>query len=454
MRVKLSCPLSAGEIKHAVKAKGNIADGQRFFYITTDSREALEGDLFISLAKDAAVSELYMLEARQRGATTLGNSQSVDLFVEDTGGALLDLAEYYKRFLTKIKKTVAITGSVGKTTTKEFLSHILSREYKVFANKGNMNNEIGLPLTILSAAAETEILILECGTNHEGEISRLSRCARPDIAIITNIGTAHIGNFNSRSEIAREKLSITDGMRDVCLLVPEGEPLLSGKGNLKTVSISSSKGDFRLIPKYCNTDAQRFDFCSSLATVTNATFPFDTEHLLSPLAFSIAAAQLIGADEKNIKKQIASIPPSVLRHKITEYKNYTIIDDSYNASLESVSAMLCYLSQYSPRPLAAVLGDIMELGAHSATFHRELGKDIYKNKINQVFLYGEQIKYTKDALIALGFDKDKIFIYGYETEIQSLGIIISQKIIKGSVLLIKGSHRTGLHRLSSYLRGE
>ena len=232
MRIKLGIPLELSEVVEATRGRLNEkCHKSKIKFLSTDTRELEPGDLFVALRGERYDGNDFIKYAKERGAITLGDDISADILTKFGNASLLFLASYFKNKLKRLKYTIAITGSVGKTTTKEFTKILLSTQYSVHSTPQNYNNLIGMPLTLLSAPADTEILILEMGMNRLGEISQMSKCAKPDIALITNIGTAHIGNLGSKENISKAKKEIFDGMTDGEKIIPYGEELLSNIEN-------------------------------------------------------------------------------------------------------------------------------------------------------------------------------------------------------------------------------
>ena len=247
MRIKLGMPMSLSDISFAVKGKLLYDKNEIITHICTDSREVISKDLFIPLNGPQYNGEDFVdnVIAKNGYALSLYNPRAT-ILVNNSLNSLMNLARFYNEILPYILYRVGITGSVGKTTSKEFLKKIMSVKYKVHANEENLNNEIGLPLTLLSAPKDTEIIIAEMGMNHTGEISRLSKCLSPNIGIITNIGTSHIGNLGSRKAISKAKLEMLDGMKSKTLLLPSNEPLLSEIEGAYYFSTKNSFSDFHL----------------------------------------------------------------------------------------------------------------------------------------------------------------------------------------------------------------
>ena len=194
MRIKLGIPLTLREIREAIGTPLQIAPDATIKYISTDTRDLCEGDLFIALKGDRYDGEDFTDLAKSKGAYVMSRTSGFDISAPDTRDALIFLCSYYINNIRKKKYKIAISGSVGKTTTKELCKILLGTKYKVHATEGNLNNEIGMPLTVLSAPEDTEVIICEMGMNHKGEISKMSKAFQPDLAVITIIGHAHIGN--------------------------------------------------------------------------------------------------------------------------------------------------------------------------------------------------------------------------------------------------------------------
>ena len=247
MRIKLTHPMSLQEI--ALATNGHITSPYQnkiIHFLSTDSRETCKGDLFVALKGNRFDGENYITEIISKDAYHLSaGGMHNGIKTNDTSTALLLLAKHYKTKFNNLKATIGITGSVGKTTTKEFLKVILSKRYRVHATYKNMNNNVGVPLTVLSMPANTEVLVIEMGMNSPGEISRSSICISPNISIILNVGTSHIGNFGTREKIAKAKLEILDGMDNGTLIVPYGEPLLKSE-NALTFDKNNENADFYL----------------------------------------------------------------------------------------------------------------------------------------------------------------------------------------------------------------
>lgn len=451
MRIKLDYPLSINEICLATGAiAGNeVKKSDLVHHICTDTRECQKGDLFIALCGEKDSGEKYVIDAINKKCFVISSTCSPYVIqVNNTADALLDIARHHKS-KTKIKYTVAVTGSVGKSTTVRFISKILNQHYVAHSPIGNYNNHIGLPLTVLSAKRNTEVLIVELGMNHKNEISRLSKCVSPDIGIITAIGTSHIGNLGSRKKIAEAKLEIRDGMNQGLLLLPYGEPLLSNQEDGMYVALNSALSDFSL-----NTTESDGMLFSSPYGKMKIKRPHDLpSHLLTNLAFAISSAELLNLSKDEINKGVDAITSYDLSQRFIRLGDFTIFDDSYNASLESVTADLEYISTFSC-PKGAFLGDVLELGEEADMIHKSIGHTAARLMIDRLYLYGKYASLTAQGAIEAGMDSNQIFV---NSDLSSPEISISHiknNHLRNEIILFKASHKLKLDKIADRITKE
>lgn len=448
MRIELSIPMTIAEIANNTDGIILGNNKQIVTHIVTDSREVKEGDLFIALRGKRFNGESYSTEAISRGAALMSSHrENCGIFVSDTQNALLRLAAYYTTKLPYIKYKVAITGSVGKTTTKEFLKVLLNERYVTHASEGNLNNEIGMPLSILSAPLNTEVLVCELGMNHEGEISRMSKSLAPNIAVITNVGTSHIGNLGSRQNIAKAKLEVLDGMRDGRLLVPKEEPLLSEVNTALTFSLGDCNADFSVL----SAEGGNVSLYKKGTKILTQKFAFPEEHLLSCLAAAFSAAMLCGVTKEELNRGILHISRDNIRQKIVNKGEMYFYQDCYNASLESVYAAfksVAALTSYTAR--SAVLGDILELGDHSDEIHRKIGKELVGFGFNKIYLFGKLVESLSDSAIECGFPKERIFLNHDINRPDITASQIKENFQTGEIILLKASRSIRLERVLDF----
>ena len=441
MRIKLGIPYMLSEI--ATAASGQLNQEDRLIsHITTDTRQASRNDLFIAING----GEEYLNEALRIGAFVLSEKTSSTIVVDNSSDALLDFAKFYTQNLPYILYKIGITGSVGKTTTKEFLRIILSERYKVHANEGNYNNALGLPMSILSAPQDTQVLVMEMGMNHEGEIKKLSDCLQPDIALITNIGTSHIGNLGSVEAIARAKLEITFGMSGGQLFLPYGNRLLSEYQGGLTVSTHSLDADYTLITQ--DSFASLFSAGEEIYT---AHFHFSDKAHSQALGFSSAIAAYLGLSDDEIKKGVASISGENTRQKLVLRDNFRFLVDCYNSSYESVIALIDIAEhQYKQEKKSILLGDILELGDYSEAIHIALGLAISKYNFSKIFLIGKYAKNVMQGAVSGGFSDQRIFINEDATRYDLTANQIKSHCDTGEMILMKASRKIRLDRILEY----
>ena len=452
MRIELSIPQDFLDL---LSATGGIFYGDirnRFIEaITTDSRECSDGDIFFALDGKCKSGNDYIADAIERGAIPIGRGvRRYGIRVDSANEALLSFASFYKRHLPNILHTVAITGSIGKTTTKEFLKVLSSTRYKTHATRENFNNDIGVPLTVLSADKDTEVLILEFGMNHEGEIKRLSSAFTPNSAVITKIGTAHIGMLGSRENIARAKLEIISGLSGT-LLLPKGEKLLSTDyPRVKFFSTGDTSADISIEKNQFD----RLEFYSKGNLYSIFDFPLKADHILECLAASSIAAAELGLSPDEITEGIRHISDDSFRHKIVESKNgYTIIDDSYNASYESVKASLSIFKEIKDsKKKCVLLGDIFELGRFDYEIHHSIGEMIKDFDIDYLFLIGNSASAVYEGAISKGFSKEHIFILNDISFPVEVADFIEGILSPKDAILIKASHGMNLTKITELIR--
>ena len=421
-----------------------------------DTRNINKDDIYIGIKGEKFDGNLFYKEAFEKGAKACiiekGSSDNFDkikgktlITVDNSIKFLQDLATY-KRSLYDIP-VIAVTGSVGKTSTKDIISHVLSMKYKVKKTEGNYNNHIGLPITILGLK-DHNALVVEMGMNNLGEIDLLSRIAKPTIAVITNIGTAHIGNLGSRENILKAKLEIINGMdEDGILFVNNDNDLLNKykddiNKNIVTFGIEN-ESDYMAKNIKDNVFSSNFTVDNNDITINVGGIPFIYNSLA---AYSIG--KYLNIDDKDIIKGIETFKLTNNRmEKITIKNNITIINDTYNASYDSVIAAIDLISKTNNKRKILLLGDILELGDFSKEIHNKIGEYILNKNIDYVILVGNEVKYIKDVLKNNNFNNIKHF--NKEDETYSF---LDEFLQNDDIILIKGSHGINLINVVNYLR--
>ena len=416
--------------------------------ITTDSRKQIEKGLFIPLRGERFDGHDFIKNVYEKGviATLTMNEEVVDqkiatILVEDTNKALLDLGCFYrKQFILPV---VGITGSVGKTSTKEMISAVLSGKWNVHKTQGNFNNEIGLPLTLFDLNASHEAAVIEMGMNHFGEIHNLTCCALPDVAVITNIGTSHIENLGSREGILQAKLEILDGLHPKGVLVINGDnDLLSTIDHLSVQKLSYG---LMATNDYWAKDIQsQGEYTTATVISPRQTYTIRIkalgEHMVYNTLAAIAVAEHFGLTEEEITRGLSSYAPAKMRMHITTSENgLTIIDDTYNASPDSMKAALKVLCDYDVKGRkVAILGDMFEMGEFAPKLHQEVGQFAAETNIDVLITIGDLAKHIYEGYQEKG-TKEVYYFKTKEAFIENIMHVIQ----KEDCVLLKASR--GMH---------
>lgn len=365
--------------------------------VAIDSRKIEENFLFIPIKGERVDGHNFIPDVMKKGAVcTLSEKvlENVDypyIFVDSCEQALKDIAEFYRKNLDII--VVGVTGSVGKTSTKEMIASVLEQEFKVVKTQGNFNNEIGLPLTIFNIREEHEVAVIEMGISDFGEMHRLAKVARPDICVITNIGLCHLENLKSREGILKAKTEIFD------FLSSDGAVVLNGDDDMLE-TIEDINGIEPIFFGVANTTGNYADDMENLGLKGSqctlhigmdsyqAKIPIPGHHMLYNALAAATVGKILELTKEQIQKGIASVPTVGGRNNIIEVKDITIIDDCYNANPVSMKASIDVLSNALGRKIA-VVGDMFELGSEEKELHYQVGNYIAEQGIDCVFATGE-----------------------------------------------------------------
>ena len=387
--------------------KGKINKDVSFNKIKMNSKDITTNDVFLAINK----GHNYIDEAINNGAVGIISEYDLDypsIKVDNSILALGKIANYIRNLYDI--PLIAITGSVGKTTTKELIYSVLSKKYKVLKSEKNKNNNIGCPLTLLNLDETYDIIVLEFGMNHFNEISYLSKICNPDYAIITNIGTAHIGNLGSKKNILKAKLEILDGMSNKNIIVNNKDRYL------KKIRNAIKVDEKRLNVIYKNENEFIID---------NVIFNYKYKHILPDIFIAIKVGLLFDINLELISEAISEFEPIDGRLNIIN-REYKIIDDSYNSSYESLIEGLKSLDNNFKY---IVLADMLELGKFSIKYHKKVNKYLKKIKNKKVLLIGNYTKYI-DGIHFENLDE--------------LILFLKSNIKKGDTVYIKGSRKFNL----------
>ena len=414
-----------------------------FFGASNDTRKIAAGELFVAL-KGARDGHAFIPAALEKGAAavlcTHCDGDYPAIVVEDTRLALGDIARHERNRLNI--KVVGITGSVGKSTTKEMVSAVLGSTYRVSKTPVNHNNNIGMPMAILAMPEDTEIAVLEMGMNHFGEIAYLSAIARPDVAVIVNIGTMHIEHLGSMEGILQAKLEILEGMGDDGKIVLNGDdPLLWNQhSTLKNVVYFGQQNTQCAV---MGLDAEEVDANLCFTASYNSKkysvqLPLEGRHYVSDALAAISVGMLMGVEETKIQKSLGEFQNMEGRQEIFQAGEYTVIKDCYNAGPESMEAALTVLGNRKGRKIA-VLGDMLELGVCTQAEHYRVGR-IAAEKVDFLFAYGPNSSRVVSGALTGGMMDAKAQAF---EDRQKLVSALKQIVRPGDTLLFKGSH--GMH---------
>lgn len=432
--------------------QGNIeAECENF---CRDTRIIKPGDTYIGIKGENFDGNILWKQAFENGAETV-ILQGIDCInkdikkfenkniieVENTIKALADIAKYKRNLYGKDFPVVGITGSVGKTSTKDIIANVVSQKYKTLKTQGNNNNDIGLPFTIFNLK-DQEAAVIEMGMNHFGEISNLTKIAKPTISVITNIGTSHIGNLGSRENILKAKLEILEGMDKKILVINNDNDLLH-KYNLENKDVEiytygiENKSEFMAEDIVLNENDSEF-ICNLKGDKFKVKVPVGGIHFVYNALCAATVGNILELSIEQIKNGIETFELTKKRMDITELDNgVTIINDSYNASFESMQASLKYLSGLKNSRKIAVLGDMFELGEYSKELHEKVGKEVAKNNIDILVCSGENAKYIVDIAKENGMDKSKVYYFKDRKQIEEF---IKQNWKLGDAILFKASN--------------
>lgn len=417
--------------------------------ISTDSRTIDPGELYIPLVGEVFDGRIFIKECESKGAKAffiddpakINKTVSIPYIrVEDTKKALQDLATAYRNELKC--KVIAITGSNGKTTTKDLLHKVLSEKYKTQKTCGNLNNDIGVPKTVLSLDTDTEVAIIELGTDNFGDISLTSRMVKPHISMITNIGDSHLHNLKSRSGILKAKLEILEGMDDDGIFIYNiDDPTMEKEVptyqiKQKVLSFGSSeKATFRINFEKSGPANIRFSNEDDHYQV-----PLMGQHNIYNAAAVVMISQMLGLDKKSIDDGFAKATSSQNRTELLEFDGFDVLDDSYKSNPQSLLAGLetAYMLQGYKRKIVC-LADMLELGEDELELHRQVGSKIDSKKIDFCLFYGPLAKEMYEASLE-NFPPNRSLYFEHKDELIEK---LKSLVIGASLVFVKGSH--GMH---------
>jgi UDP-N-acetylmuramoyl-tripeptide--D-alanyl-D-alanine ligase len=426
----------------------------RFSAVSTDTRHLTPGTLFIALKGDKFDAHGFLEQAKEGGATAAivrRGTPAVDglpfFEVHDTLVALGDLARARRRMLPEGTPVVAITGSSGKTSTKEMIRAALGSRYRVHATSRNLNNLVGVPLTILSAPEDTEALVVEAGASVPGEIARLRSIIEPTIAVITNIGYAHIEGLGSLEGVMKEKLSLLDGAP--VAVIGTGPDLMWPEARRRTqvipAALPGKSADDALLDRYLDKDGHPR---LTLDSGEKVTLPVLGIHQVENAQIALAVAQRAGVEHDAALRALADVQLPEGRGDLRAIDGMVVIDDTYNANPASMRRAVqtaAWLARRQRRPLVVVVGTMLELGPESARLHAEVAREIAKRKPALVAAIGTFAR----AFESLREDLGGRLITAVDAN--ALGPKLKSALRGNELLLLKASRAVALEQVLRYI---
>ena len=436
---------------------------QRISHVVVDSRQVEAGSMFVALPGERVDGHDYVDAAFHAGASlalvaaarwlagVAGGSVGlgVVIAVRDTAEALQQLASVHRS--RRRATRVAITGSNGKTTLRHILATVLAERWPTYQAERNLNSDVGLPLAVLGIEPDHRVAVLEAGINYLGEMDQIAAVVRPHVAVVTNVGSAHLGSLQSRERIVREKSRLFLYVRPGgSLVVPEESAELermaeaaAAGGHAKVVQFGP-----RTTPGYEGSESLGLDGSRIHWEGLPIHFPLLGPHNITAVLAAITLAGALGLEPEEIRAGLQRVHAVPGRNEVIRGR-VTVLNDAYNASPESMDAALEFFATLAGSGrLVAVLGSMLELGNHSACAHRELGRRAADVGLDVVFFYGEETAPAAQALVASGFDGPSLWTDDYD--------LLAERVVEetrpGDRVLLKGSRGVNLERLVPVLQ--
>lgn len=450
-------------VRDVVKATGGrllCGDGDTPLIHISINSQIMEGsDLFVPLIGAKVDAHRFIGQAFENGAaaTLTSEHDSMEdghpwIRVADTKKALQDIGAYYRRRFTL--PLVGITGSVGKTTTREMIAAALSAGFRVYKTKKNLNSQVGVPITLCGITSADEVGVLELGMSEPGELTVIARIADVDMAVITNVGVTHIEQLGSQENIFREKMTIQDGLKDGGILLLNGDDELlktaRAKDGCRTVTFGSGEHcDYRCEEVRIEDGYPLFTAVHGTRRIPVRLGIMGRHNIMNALA-ALAVADLNGVPMEAAAGKLGEFHGFQNRQQIYENRGITIIDDTYNASPASMEAGLEVLnSMTNAVRRIAVLADMKELGPQAADFHRSIGRYIADHPVDMVFLLGELAAEIEKGILERG---GSCSCYRFEGEDRDgLKAKLCEVLAAGDCVLLKGSNSMKLGEVAAHL---
>ena len=417
--------------------------------VVIDSRLAQEGSLFVAIKGERTDGHLYIEKAYKLGAVCAISEQvmSADnpyILVRSSEQAIKDIAEYYRSLFCNIE-VVGITGSVGKTSTKEMIAAVLSQEFTVHKTQGNFNNELGVPLTLLSMPEDTEVAVVEMGISNFGEMTRLSKMVRPTVCVLTNIGCCHLENLKDRDGVLKAKTEMFNYKEEDALIFVNGDDdkLATVENVTATYGLGTQNNYYAENIKNNGENSVSCTLCFD-GKKLDVTIPALGNYMAANAAGAAAVGKALNMSDENIVKGIASYTTVGSRANLISTDVIKIIDDCYNANPTSVKAAVETLCNIKGGRKVAVLGDMKELGENEISLHKEVGEYAAECGVDVLITVGELAKSISDnADIAETYHFDTV-----DNAIEEIDTVLH----KDDIVLVKASHSMHFERIVKFLK--
>ena len=444
--------IAAKNLLAGLTPAGTIDGDQMVSLVTTDSREVKPGCIFVAFPGERFDGHDFAARALEAGAAWVvlnhpveGVPQEKTILCPDSYQAMMQMgANYRAQFAPKV---VGVTGSVGKTTTKEFCATALSALGSTIKTEGNQNNELGLPRTLFQIGPDTEYAVVEMGMSHAGEIDRLARCAKPDAGIITCIGVSHIENLGSRENICKAKL-------EICAGLPEGAPLVLNyddeylrkaqlPAHVQPVWYSLTSGEADVSASAIRQEEDGMSFL--VDDQDNGCFmihiPALGRHNVANALAAYCVATRLGLPARQVIQELKNFQQTGMRQRVVDSHGVKVIEDCYNANPDSMRAALEMFRDFPCQRRFALLGDMLELGEISRAEHEELGRLAAVSNLEALVTYGEQAQRTAVTAAAKGLRT--LYAHNYEEAAEAL----LRQVHPGDAVLVKASRGMALEKV-------
>ncbi len=426
---------------------GNLPDGA-VGGVSTDSRTIAAGELFVAIRGERFDGHDHVDEAFLQGAAAALVARDARIEAEgrallkvgDTLDAFQELAGWYRRRFEL--KVVGVTGTNGKTTTKDMAAAVLETSMRTAKTAGNYNNHIGVPLTLFRLTREHGAAVVEIGMNHPGEITRLAGIARPQTAVITNVAEAHMETMGTVEAIAEAKGEILDVLpSDGVAILNADDPMVMAQKHRAPFRVvtfgTSGAADVRAVDIEESDGRVRFGVVGAGGEPVRVELPIPGAHNVSNALAAIAVGRVLGVTTEDAARGLSSFEPSPMRMKVLRAGSWTVLNDAYNCNPGSLTAALRTLVDIGRgRTTAAALGDMLELGRRSEAAHREVGAAAASLGVDYLFLFGREVGALRDGALDAGMDAERISVFEDKA---ALARALSERLGDDAVLLVKGS---------------